>query len=559
MNIRHLLLSACLLTAGFAPNAAAESVPVQGDLYGEYLAGSYANYIDDAQARAQYFGRAFERISTDKKLGRLALVSALNAGEIDNSRTIAAKIYRNDKTEPMARAVLGIEAFSRGRSSRAEKYLKQPTADLTVNILMRLVQGWNEVDQNKLDRARKTFRGLGGATYFSTYSELQIAKLELGAGNYDAADEALKKVEEIGMSPVENVLTRARLEMARGDREAAIAALQAFAEDNDAAETGPTAAMLDTLQSGGKITTKLSPKEQAARALVDPAFAFFVANRAPDGAEIYLRMARQIDPSYDKAVIWLGALLEDTDRDAEAYALYKAMDDNSPYYVSARLNQANIHFSADEDDEALVILEDLAETHPSFITREAVGRARFFREAYAEALPFYDTLVQSMTDEELTKNIEPLRLRGIIYERIDQWSKAEADFKRVLSIDPDNVDTLNYLGYTWVDRGENLTEAFDMIRKAVEMQPRSGAIVDSLGWAHYKLGQYEEAKINLEKAASLSPSSATIIDHLGDVYWKVGRKREAGYQWERALEFEPTDEERAAIEIKLKGGLEALP
>ena len=164
-----------------------------------------------------------------------------------------------------------------------------------------------------------------------------------------------------------------------------------------------------------------------------------------------------------------------------------------------------------------------------------------------------------MSNEELTANVEPLRFRGIIYERLKRWPEAEADFKRVLELVPDDVDTLNYLGYTWVDRGENLTEAFDMIREAVNQQPESGAIVDSLGWAHYKLGEYAEARENLEKAVVLSPSSATIIDHLGDVYWKLGRKREAGFQWKRALEFDPTDEERATIELKLEKGLDAVP
>jgi len=188
-----------------------------------------------------------------------------------------------------------------------------------------------------------------------------------------------------------------------------------------------------------------------------------------------------------------------------------------------------------------------------------LGLVRFFRENYAEALPFYDSLINSLSEEELKENIEPLRIRGIIYERLKRWPEAEADFKRVLEYAPDDVDTLNYLGYTWVDRGENLTEAFDMIREAVKQEPESGAFVDSLGWAHYKLGEYEKAKVNLEKAVSLSPSSATIIDHLGDVYWKLGRKREAGFQWKRALEFEPTDEERETIDIKLKGGLEAVP
>ena len=109
-----------------------------------------------------------------------------------------------------------------------------------------------------------------------------------------------------------------------------------------------------------------------------------------------------------------------------------------------------------------------------------------------------------------------------------------------------------------MDRGENLTEAFRMIRRAVELEPTSGAIVDSLGWAHYKLGQYTEAKEQLELAVTLSPSSATIIDHLGDVYYKLGRKREAAFQWQRALEYDPTDAEIKTIKQKLQGGLSAV-
>ena len=163
-----------------------------------------------------------------------------------------------------------------------------------------------------------------------------------------------------------------------------------------------------------------------------------------------------------------------------------------------------------------------------------------------------------MSEEEIKEDTQPLYFRAISYEREKQWDKAEADFKRILEIEPDNADALNYLGYTWVDRGEHLTEAFGMINKALKLEPNSGAITDSLGWAHYKLGEYGKAKVQLEDAVALAPSSATIIDHLGDVYWKLGRFREAGYQWERALEFDPTDEERAAIRTKLKGGLEAL-
>ena len=226
--------------------------------------------------------------------------------------------------------------------------------------------------------------------------------------------------------------------------------------------------------------------------------------------------------------------------------------------MQSDLSLATLYLRRDDDDEALSILEKSYARNPINATRETLGRVRIFRENYEEALPVYDSLLASLSDEDLKADVEPLYYRAICYERLDQWDKSVVDFRRVLEIDPDNADALNYLGYTWVDRGENLKEAFDMIRKAVELEPDSGAITDSLGWAHYKLGEYDDAKTHLEKAVVLTPSSATIVDHLGDVYWKLGRYREAGYQWERALDFDPTEEEESNIRIKLDGGFETI-
>ena len=92
-----------------------------------------------------------------------------------------------------------------------------------------------------------------------------------------------------------------------------------------------------------------------------------------------------------------------------------------------------------------------------------------------------------------------------------------------------------------------------MIQKAVELSPNNGAIIDSLGWAYYKLGDLKKAKLHLEVAVEMSPTSATIIDHLGDVYWVTERKKEAMYQWERALNYNPTTKEKNYIVEKLKG------
>ncbi len=127
--------------------------------------------------------------------------------------------------------------------------------------------------------------------------------------------------------------------------------------------------------------------------------------------------------------------------------------------------------------------------------------------------------------------------RGIAYERTKQWPKAEADFRKALELSPDQPLVLNYLGYSWVDKGLNLDEALKMIKKAVELRPSDGYIVDSLGWAYYQLRQYDKAVGELEHAIDLRPDDPVINDHLGDAYWKAGRQLEAQFQWRHARDF----------------------
>ena len=145
--------------------------------------------------------------------------------------------------------------------------------------------------------------------------------------------------------------------------------------------------------------------------------------------------------------------------------------------------------------------------------------------------------------------------RGICYERSHQWPAAEADMKKALELYPDQPLVLNYLGYSWVDQGVHLDEGMDMIRKAVEQRPDDGYIVDSLGWAYFKTGNYDEAVKNLERAVELKPEDPTINDHLGDAYWRVGRTLEAHFQWSHAKDLNPEPEDLPKIEAKLKDGL----
>ena len=146
--------------------------------------------------------------------------------------------------------------------------------------------------------------------------------------------------------------------------------------------------------------------------------------------------------------------------------------------------------------------------------------------------------------------------RGISYERDKQWPLAEADFKKSLQLYPEQPLVLNYLGYSWVDRGEHLEEALGMLRRATELRPNDGYIVDSLGWAHFKLGRYDEAVIELERAIDLKASDPVINDHLGDAYWKIGRKLEAKFQWNHARDLKPEPDDLKRILVKIDRGMD---
>jgi tetratricopeptide (TPR) repeat protein len=139
---------------------------------------------------------------------------------------------------------------------------------------------------------------------------------------------------------------------------------------------------------------------------------------------------------------------------------------------------------------------------------------------------------------------------GAAYERTDRHPEAAEQFRRFLEREPDSAPALNYLGYMFADSGTNLGEALDLIQRAVALDPDNGAYIDSLGWAHYRLGNYAEARTHLERAAELVGDDAVVLEHLGDVYDVLGQRDEAIELYRRALEL--AGENAAELRAKLE-------
>jgi Flp pilus assembly protein TadD len=127
-----------------------------------------------------------------------------------------------------------------------------------------------------------------------------------------------------------------------------------------------------------------------------------------------------------------------------------------------------------------------------------------------------------------------------------------AEMKEVLRLNPNHADALNYLGYSYSERGIRLEEALQLIQKAMELKPNTGYITDSLGWAYYKLGDYKRALTELEKANQLMPDDSTITEHLADSYLKLDRVEKAVEFYERALKLDPKPDQKERLEKKIK-------
>jgi tetratricopeptide (TPR) repeat protein len=274
-----------------------------------------------------------------------------------------------------------------------------------------------------------------------------------------------------------------------------------------------------------------------------------------DLALVYLHLALYLQPNHAMALLSLADLYESLKQPALAIKIYDRIPAASPLHRNAEIQIASDLDSLDRTDEAEKRLQRLIAEHPK--DSEAIlalGNILRARKKFAACAEVYSKAIADIAAPDKA-NWPTFYFRGICYERDKQWPKAEADLKKALELYPDQPLVLNYLGYSWIDQGMHLDQGMDMIRRAVEQRPDDGYIVDSLGWAYYKTGNYPEAVKNLERAVELKPDDSTINDHLGDAYWRVGRKLEAHFQWSHAKELNPDPEELPKIEEKLKSGL----
>ncbi|MBY0397980.1 MAG: tetratricopeptide repeat protein, partial [Thermoleophilia bacterium] len=406
--------------------------------------------------------------------------------------------------------------------------------------------------------ATAAFDDLGKLEGLKPFAAYHKALALASVGDFEGADAILRSGDADPLGTARRgLIARAQImsQLERQDEAAALLA-EAFGTDPDP----QIARMLGDLRAGKALpfTIVTGPRDGLAEVLFNVAAAMM--GDKPDPYTLgYARLAALVRPGHIEAIMLAAGILEAQGQYVLAGDAYNAVPREDPAYHAAELGRAAVLIKAGRTDAAIETLVQLAKTFPD-MPRVWISLGDTLRreERYAEAARAYDTAIAQFARTEPSQ-WPVYYARGIANERLGNWSQAEADFRKALELNPDQPQVLNYLGYSYVEKGQNLEEALSMIERAEKAEPDSGYIVDSLGWVLFRLGRPEEALVQMERAVSLMPVDPVVNDHLGDVYWAVGRRLEAKFQWRRALSFEPeTEKEAARIRRKLEVGLDVV-
>jgi tetratricopeptide (TPR) repeat protein len=561
-NMNRLGLLALGALVGLFPGCMSVGDPARteteraGTAYGAFLAAQFAGRVSDREASTDYYRTALDAAPSEEFLLERAFMAALSNGDLDEAARLGESLLDSPSTDRLARVLLASRAVKDGRFERAVDLLEGRELGPFNRVIGSLVLAWAYSGLNQPDAALAVLSAPGDAPILGHLMTLHRALVLERAGRQDQADAAYQEALDSGLMRALVVEAYGRrLERAGREDEASQLYTEHLAQfPGDAAAHIGLERIAEGRTPGPFAAT---PAQGASMAVFGPAWT--LAENAPSNlAVIYLRLALYLDPENGMARQLLGDMLADRRLDADALAVYSGADTVSPFYVSSKIAEADALLRLDRAEDAIAALESLVSETGAARARLALGEANHALERYAEALAIYDALITEAEAAGQPVEWGLYYVRGVAYERTGRWDLAEADFQRALEIVPNEADVLNYLGYTWVDRGENLEQAFDMIRRAVSLEPDSGYIIDSLGWAHYKRGDFEIAVRHLERAVELDPQDPTINEHLGDAYWRVGRLLEASYQWRRSLTLDPNDDLRAALEHKLANGLPSL-
>lgn len=522
---------------------------------GNFLAAIVAGSQRDTNSAAAYLREALRADPHNTELIERSFEAQLAGGNIEEAARLARQMLRRERNNSLARLTLAIDAMRTKQYATVRERVAMGTKGRAAEVTATLLTAWAYQGSGQTAKAMEVGDRLKGEQILVVFRDYTLGLIADVAGKSDLAEKRLRTAyDSVNGSSARIVEALVRFEARQGKKDVALAIIKQF--EDRAGQSPALRQLAGDIEAGKPVAPLVSTVQQGAAELLSVLAAEGTRSGDEIAGIVYLRLALSLDPKNDMALISLADIYERLKRYEHANQLYEKIEQASPYAAAAEVQAGLNYETLGQTDEAIRRLNDTVARRPDDVDAlSALANVYRVQKRYAEAAETYTKAIDKITKPE-RRHWQIFYFRGAAYERLKQWDKGEADLKRALELYPDQPDVLNYIGYTWVDMKINVDKGFELLRRAVELAPRNGYIVDSLGWAYYRLGKYEDAVRELDRAVLLRPSDPTINDHLGDAYWKAGRKLEAVFQWNHARDLKPEADELEKILVKIEKGMD---
>ena len=527
--------------------------------YGTYLAARVAHLRQDLNTAADYYVKSINLGADNTEIIGRAYVLLTSEGRIDEAAEYAKMAQQKGDKGNFIHFVVMTDEMQKQNYANALESLQKIHDKVYQASILPLFEAWIYAGEGKQKEALNVLKKFKDDKSLVSLYYMHNGMLNDYFGNIEEAQKAFDTVvnnENLELS-YRSLQIIGNFYIRNGKQEEAAALVKKYYDKNFQARM-----LLELYQdiqtSDASATPKLidSPQKGQAEALFNIGTIF--RGYQSDISQIFTALALYLNPQHDVALVSMADLLENNQRYNEAIKEYAKISPQSPIYFMAQLKISSIYMQERQNQKALEKLKNLLELYPNdYQVLFNLGEISRIMNQPEKAIKYYNKALKS-APEVAKQDWTIYYALGMAYERSGQWNKAEEVLQEALKISNRHPFVLNYLGYSWLQHNENSNEALYMIFEAYRQNPEDGHIMDSLGWALYRMGKYEDSIKVLERAAEYLPGNAIVCDHLGDAYWQVGRKDEARFQWQHALILKEDAEElnKDVIRGKISDGLQ---
>ncbi len=516
-----------------------------------YLAGNAAAGEGRFDKATDYFARAASQATGEARnnLQEQAFQSALQSGDIARAAQLAPSFEGGSQgVKQLGQLVTGIDALASGDNTKAAGIFGGNTVGVQFRPLAGLLRPWAVAASGDKTLAAPGLPARADAVtrIVSTYNRALLSEV---TGHDEGIDDAYKELLARGPDFLEiHYMYSYAAYLERHGRAAdAVKIYDQILEDSPdnarAVEARKRAAARNP-----KAPAPLTAKQGAAQILVTQGM-LSVASNDPETALWYFWMAVRLDSTRSDAMFLASSIEASMGATEAARGHFGNIPRTAPEYVDARISIAETWLAEHNTTEALKVARQTASRAPRDLSaRVSLGSVLSIAGKNKEAVTAFTQVIRA-EGEQASWNL--YYARATAYNDLGDWTNTEQDLMKALLLSPDQPEVMNYLGYMWADRGEHLDQALVLLTKAARARPNQGAIIDSLGWVYYRMGDIPKAIENLERAAEMDAADPSVNDHLGDAYLSAGRKLEAVYQWQRVLTLQPDDKLKAQVQTKI--------